>query len=43
MNKKPFLYRFIEILYLKKIVKIFKSEIYIKNIKILLREYIILI
>ena len=33
MNKKPLLYRFIEILYLK---KIFKSEIHVKNIKILL-------
>ena len=42
MNKNPSLYRFIKILYLKKkIVKIFKSKVYIKGVKVLLREYII--
>ena len=40
-NKEPLLYRFIKILYLKKIVKTFKSEIHVKDIKILLRGYII--
>ena len=43
MNKKSLLYQFIEVLYLKKIVKIFKNKIYIKDVKISLREYIILI
>ena len=41
MNKKFLLYRFIEILYLKKKFNIFKNNIHAKNIKILLRKYII--
>ena len=40
MNKESLLYRFIKILYLKKIVKAFKSKIHVKNIKILLKKYI---
>ena len=42
MNKKPFLYRFIKILYLKKKkIKVFRNKAHIKDVKILLRKYII--